>query len=225
MDVVLLGPPGAGKGTQAAMLAKQTGLCHISSGDLFRKTMQSGSELGRLIASYYDAGKLVPDDITVRMVTERLQHPDCAAGAILDGFPRTSEQARALDAALAAHGRRVDRAVCIQVPQEVLVRRLSSRWLSRKTGESFNVETLGQSLEAIRARLDPDDELYQRSDDTAEAARVRIAEYEQKTMPLVEYYRRQGVLREVDGNQPIEAVLRDLLHALDTATDGAARGG
>jgi len=215
MYVVLLGPPGSGKGTQAALLARRLHVAHISSGELLRATAATDTPLGREVAAIQKAGKLVPDAITLRIVAERLQQPDAARGALLDGFPRTEPQATALDEELRRRGRDIDRAVLIVVPEDVLVRRLSSRWISRKTGETFNVDTLGQSLDEIRARLDPDDELYQRSDDTPETAVKRIQVYNEQTLPLVEYYRRRGVLREVDGNRDIDRVQRDLLAAIE----------
>lgn len=216
MYVVLLGPPGAGKGTQAKLLAQRLQLGHISSGDLFRETAKSGSAIGLEIAAIMARGDLVPDELTVQMVIERLRQPDCANGVILDGFPRTMPQAKALDAALGAHGRRIDRAVSIEVPDDVLVRRLSSRWISRNTGETFNIETLDQSIEDIKRGLDPDDELYQRADDTPETARARIGVYNRNTLPLIEYYRQQQVLRSVDGNRDIDAVQRDLVAAIES---------
>src|SRR5438067_4976786 len=144
MDVVLLGPPGAGKGTQAVALAACLGLCHVSSGDLFRQTVASGGELGRRIAAIMERGDLVPDEITVRMVVDRLGRPVCAGGAILDGFPRTVEQSEALERELRLLDRRLGAAILIDVPEETLVRRLSGRWISRKTGRVVQVATVGQ---------------------------------------------------------------------------------
>lgn len=215
MYVVLLGPPGAGKGTQAIGLAERLGLRHISSGDLFRETVAAGGELGRAIKEIMQRGDLVPDSITVRMIFERLQRADCARGVVLDGFPRTVEQSVALEHRLEGIGKRLDAAILIDVPADVLVRRLSARWISRKTGRVFNAETLGQTPAQIRRQLDPDDELYQRPDDTPETVRRRIQVYTLQTRPLVDHFRSQGILCVVNGDQPVESVRRDLLRVLE----------
>lgn len=212
MYVVLLGPPGAGKGTQAAGVAADLGVVHLASGDLFRQVRQEDSALGREVRSYYDRGLLVPDELTIRLFLERLGAPDGARGAILDGFPRTLEQARALDRALAARGKRVCAAVYLTAPIEVLVRRISGRLLCRAAGHTYHVEF---NPPRVPGRCDQDgSELYQRPDDTPEVARQRVEEYLAKTVPVVAHYREQGVLREVNADQPIERVRPDLAAAI-----------
>jgi len=210
--VVLIGPPGAGKGTQAAKLRDELQLPHVASGDLFRDNLKNQTELGKKANAYMERGELVPDDITIAMVMDRLSRPDCVRGAILDGFPRTIAQAEALDKALAEHGHRISVVPSIVVPDEVLVERLSGRWLCRTCGESYHVLF---NPPAIPGVCDKDGgELYQRDDDKPETVRNRLKVYHQQTSPLIDYYDSQGVLVTVDGNQPIERVQEDLLAAV-----------
>lgn len=212
--VVLLGPPGAGKGTQAQLISSKFELPHISSGDLFREHLKAQTELGRLAKGYMDRGELVPDDVTIAMIRERLSRPDCAAGALLDGFPRTPPQAEALAKMLVDFQGKVDAVPYINVREEILVERLSGRWTCRAQGHVFH-EKYNPPREAGRCDIDGS-ELYQREDDKAETVVNRIRVYLKQTMPLIEYYRQQGVLMEVDGSQPIENVSADLLSALPT---------
>jgi adenylate kinase len=212
--VVLLGPPGAGKGTQAQLISSKLGLPHISSGDLFREHLKAESELGRLAKYYMDRGELVPDDVTIEMVRLRLSKSDCAAGALLDGFPRTPPQAEALAKMLEGFNGKVDVVPYINVPEEILVERLSGRWTCRAQGHVFHAK-YNPPQEAGRCDIDGS-ELYQREDDKAETVINRIRVYFKQTMPLIEYYRQQGVLVEVDGSQPIERVSADLLAVLPT---------
>jgi adenylate kinase len=212
--VVLLGPPGAGKGTQAQLISKELKLPHISSGDLFREHLKAQTELGKLVKGYMDRGELVPDDVTIAMVRERLSRPDCAGGALLDGFPRTPPQAEALTKMLADFHGKVDVVPYINVGEEILVERLSGRWTCRAQGHVYH-EKYNPPKEPGRCDLDGS-ELYQREDDKAETVRKRIHVYFKQTMPLIEYYRQQGVLVEVDGNQPIESVSADILDVLPT---------
>lgn len=212
MYVVLLGAPGAGKGTQAAAVARELELRHLATGDLFREVREEDSDLGREVRSYYDRGLLVPDQLTIRMVLDQMARPSSARGIILDGFPRTLEQARALDEALARQGRRICAAVYLRAPEEVLVRRLSGRWLCRAAGHTYH-EQFNPPRTPGRCDLDGSD-LYQRPDDTPEVARQRVEQYLEKTVPVIDYYREQGVLREVDADRPIAQVRADLLAAI-----------
>jgi adenylate kinase len=216
MFLILLGPPGAGKGTQAALLAQERGLAHIATGDMFREAMRSGSEVGQQAKAYVDRGELVPDEITVRMLLERLTQPDCSGGCMLDGFPRTLEQAKALDSALAGRGQAVDQVAYIRVGAEELIERLGGRWTCRQCGAVYHQRN---SPPKTAGRCDQcGGELYQRSDDQPETVRRRLTVYFRDTEPLVEYYRQRGKLVEVDGGQGIEAVGRALLESLGPST-------
>ncbi|MBI4760569.1 MAG: adenylate kinase [Chloroflexota bacterium] len=210
--LVLLGPPGVGKGTQAKILSERTGLAHISSGDLFRENLKNQTELGKLAQSYMSRGELVPDDVTIAMIRERLSRPDCKTGAILDGFPRTPAQADALEAMLKEFNGCVDAVPFITAAEDVLVERLSGRWTCRANGHIFNEKTNPPKTPGI---CDFDgSELYQRDDDKAETVKRRIRVYLEQTSPLVDYYRRHGKLLEIDGMQTIEQVSQTLASAL-----------
>lgn len=210
--IVLLGPPGVGKGTQAKRLAKQTGLAHVSSGDLFRKHIKDKTDLGVLAKSYISKGELVPDDLTIAMVKERITCPDCETGAILDGFPRTPVQAEATTAMLGELGEELTLVPYIIAPEKVLIERLSGRWTCRASGHIFHTKFNPPAKEGI---CDVDgSELYQRDDDKPETVKKRIQVYLKQTSPLVEHYREEGLLIEVRGDQEIEEVTKDLLDAL-----------
>jgi adenylate kinase len=213
LNVILLGAPGAGKGTQAVTISKKLGLAHIASGDLFRKEQESGSELGKIAKSYMEKGQLVPDDVTVKMVLGRIAAPDCVKGFLLDGFPRTLEQAKALDKALAAQGKRIDRVLYIKVSVKELLRRLSGRWICRNCQAPYNIVELPPKVKGKCDRCGG--ELYQRADDTEETARKRLDVYFNQTMPLIEYYTKSGTLVEVNGEQGVEAVGRDVIAVLE----------
>lgn len=210
--VVLLGPPGAGKGTQAGIVAKATGLAHISSGDLFREHIKNQTDLGKQVDAILKRGDLVPDDVTIAMIRERLKQPDCTAGAILDGFPRTPAQAQALNGMLAEFGGKVDAVPFIQVAQDELITRLSGRWLCRAQGHVYH-ETFNPPKTAGVCDLDGS-ELYQRDDDKRETVEKRIRVYFEQTAPLIDHYRGQGRLVEINGSQEIAQVTEDLLKAL-----------
>jgi len=210
--IVLLGPPGAGKGTQAEILAEKTNLAHVSSGDLFRENLKNQTDLGKLAKSFMDKGELVPDDVTIKMIKERLSQPDCQAGAILDGFPRTPAQAEALEKMLTEFHGQVDLVPYITGSVEVLVERTSGRWTCRAHGHIYH-ETFSQPKKKGICDIDGS-ELYQRDDDQADTVRHRIEVYMQQTMPLIEYYRKAGKIIEVDGMQPVEKVTEILLAAL-----------
>ncbi len=207
--IVMLGPPGVGKGTQAKLLAEKTGLVHVSSGDLFRENLKNQTELGRLAKSFMDKGELVPDDVTISMIRERLTRPDCAAGAILDGFPRTPVQAEALEKMLAEFNGQVDTVPYITADEDVLVERVSGRWTCRASGHIYHEKFSPPKLAGL---CDVDgSQLYQRDDDKVETVKKRIGVYLTQTMPLVDYYRQRGKLVEVDGMQAVEEVNTILL--------------
>jgi len=207
--VVLLGPPGAGKGTQAKIVSRELDLPHISSGDIFRENLKLNTDLGVLAKVYIDRGELVPDDVTITMIRERLSWADCSSGALLDGFPRTPAQAQALDGMLVEHNARIDTVPYINVPEEVLIERLTGRWTCRAQGHVFH-EKYNPPKVSGKCDLDGSD-LYQRDDDKVETVRHRIAVYLEQTLPLIEYYRKKTVLIEVDGSQSIEKVASDLM--------------
>ncbi len=210
--IVLLGPPGVGKGTQAKILSERSGLVHISSGDLFRENLKNQTELGKLAQTYMTKGELVPDDVTIAMIRERLSRPDCKNGAILDGFPRTPAQADALENMLHEFGGQVNAVPFITASDNILVERLSGRWTCRENGHIFN-EKFNPPKEAGKCDFDGS-ELYQRDDDKVETIKRRIDVYLGQTSPLIDYYRNNGKLIEIDGTQPIEQVTQDLLAAL-----------
>ncbi|NLE45486.1 MAG: adenylate kinase [Chloroflexi bacterium] len=210
--VVLLGPPGAGKGTQAKLLAQELGIPHVSSGDLFRDNLARKTELGLLAKSFMDRGDLVPDDVTVRMVIDRIGHPDCEAGVILDGFPRTLGQAVALDDALVAAGRCVSVAPLIQVPDDVLMDRLTARRICRQCGAVFNLVSNPPEVPGVCGECQG--ELYQRDDDNSETVRNRLYTYYRDTAPLIGYYFARKLLVEVDGQQSIDDVQTALVAAV-----------
>jgi len=213
--IVLLGPPGAGKGTQARVLVEKTGLAHISSGDLFRENIKNQTELGLLAQTYMNRGELVPDDLTTAMIRERLSRPDCASGALLDGFPRTPVQAEALDRLLSDFDGRVDLVPYITASEHVLIERLSGRWTCRAQGHVYN-EQFNPPREPGRCDIDGS-ELFQRDDDKSETVKRRIQVYLEQTAPLVAYYREQGKLVEVNGARPIEQVAKVLVDALKSS--------
>ena len=213
MNIVLLGAAGAGKGTQAAKIVETFGLTHISTGDIFRKNVADGTELGTAAKRYMDAGQLVPDEVVIAMVKDRLSQPDCDAGFMLDGFPRTLPQAEALSGALDSMGRKLDAVVAIEVPRDVLMGRLTSRRQCRGCGRIYNV--MGE-MPGDPAVCDTcGGEVYQRDDDTEQAAAKRLADYDAITSQLVPYYRGQGILREIDGNRSVDDVWVDVRAILE----------
>lgn len=210
--VVLLGVPGAGKGTQAEVVSRELGIPHISTGDLFRAAVRDGSGVGLEARTYMERGQLVPDDITIRMLLDRLGQRDAANGAILDGFPRNRAQAEALDAVLADRDAKVDHALLIDVPADDLVRRLSGRWVCRDQGHVYN-ELTNPPRKPGRCDLDGSS-LYQRDDDRTETIKARLAEQLGALRDVVAFYRAAGVLHTVDGRQSIDAVSAALLEAI-----------
>ncbi len=212
MYCILLGAPGAGKGTQAALLSRDLGLPRISSGELFREHIRKQTDLGRQAKSYLDAGELVPDSLTVAMVLHRLEEADCARGALLDGFPRTLGQAEALEKALAERALRIDCVLNMHVHREALLERLSGRWMCRKCGASFhtkhNPPTKANHCDSC------DGELYQRDDDRPETVAHRLEVYFSQTAPLEMFYRQRGMVIDIDGDRSIEVVSLEMHRAL-----------
>lgn len=210
--IVLIGPPGVGKGTQANRLTERTGLAHVSSGDLFRENIRNQTELGLLAQTYINKGELVPDDVTVKMIKDRLALPDCETGAILDGFPRTPAQADALEEMLHDFNGHVNVVPQIIAPREELINRLSGRWTCRANGHSFNEKS---NPPKVAGKCDFDgSELFQRDDDTTETVKRRIEVYLEQTAPLIVYYRDRGKLAEINGLQSIDEVTTALMDAL-----------
>ncbi|MBI4297203.1 MAG: adenylate kinase [Chloroflexi bacterium] len=209
MYIILLGPPGAGKGTQAQELARSLGVPHVASGELLREARQKGTELGLKAGSYMDKGLLVPNEIIVGIFLERLGQPDADKGAVLDGFPRSQDQARILEKALKSRERDIGKVIYMRVSNQELIRRLAGRWLCRRCQTPYHTVS---SPPKVAGHCDVcGGELYQRSDDKEETVRKRLDVYHQETAPLVEYYRKQGNLVEVEGEGNIEAVSRALL--------------
>lgn len=210
--IVLLGPPGAGKGTQAQIISKTMNLAHISSGDIFRENLKNQSELGKLAQTYMDRGALVPDDVTIAMIQDRLGRSDCKNGALLDGFPRTPTQAKALDEMLRKTNQEIDCVPYINVPAEVLIERLSGRWSCPTCGFVYH-EKFNPPINPGICDKDQSD-LYQRTDDKVETVKKRIDVYWEQTSPLIEYYQNNGLLLEIDGTQAIEKVSSQLLDSI-----------
>lgn len=210
--IVLLGPPGAGKGTQAQIVSQKMGLAHISSGDIFRENLKKETELGKKARVFIDRGELVPDDLTIAMIADRLSRPDCSPGALLDGFPRTPAQARALEEILAGFAGKVLAVPYIKVPESVLVERLTGRWTCRAQGHVFH-EKFNPPAQPGVCDLDGS-VLYQRDDDKVETVMNRIRVYLEQTMPLIAYYLEKGLLVEVDGTQSIQQVSDEMMTSL-----------
>jgi adenylate kinase len=212
MHVVMLGAPGAGKGTQADILSRELHLPHIASGDLFRQALEKRTNVGLSAKSYMDRGELVPDEITIRMILERSDQPDCASGCLFDGFPRTSQQAEALDQALKERGRAIDKAIYIEVSDEELVKRLSGRWLCRNCQRPYHI---ANSPPRTPGGCDKcGGELYQRPDDREETVKERIKVFLAQTVPVLDYYEKQGKLVKVNGNLGAQEVAREILSTL-----------
>ena len=212
MNLLIMGPPGAGKGTQAEVLVKELQITHISTGDMFRNAIKEGTEMGKKAREYMDRGELVPDEVVVGMVKDRLSQPDCAKGFLLDGFPRTLPQARALDETLQSMGIKLDGVINIDVPRERLMARLTGRRVCKNCGASYHIlfnppQTPGKCNAC-------GGELYQRSDDNEEAVANRLDVYEAQTQPLIDYYKEKGLLKNINGDQEIGKVLADILASL-----------
>ena len=211
MNLILLGPPGAGKGTQAASLSKLLGLAHIATGDMFRQAISQGTKYGLQAKEYLDKGQLVPDQVTTQMLLERIAQPDCKNGFVLDGYPRNLTQAQSLDGALADKKSKIDGALLVDVAEQELFRRLSGRWICRVCQTPYH---LVSSPPKVTGRCDKDGgELYQRSDDTDSVIRNRLKVYVEQSLPLVDYYSKAGKLKKINGEQAIDAVTKDLMAA------------
>jgi adenylate kinase len=215
LDLVLLGPVGAGKGTQARRISSDQGILHLASGDLLRAHIALDTELGQQAKQYMARGALVPDDLVISMILERMRQADAERGVLLDGFPRTVAQARALDEELEAAHRRLRLALYLEVPFEELVHRAAGRWTCRGCGATYNYR-VNPPAKAGTCDIDGG-ELYQREDDRLDVVSERIRVYLRDTVPVVEYYRERGILREIDGTQDIETVARDIERQLEAA--------
>lgn len=209
---MLLGPPGVGKGTQAAKLAERYGVPHISTGDALREAVQKGTKVGLKAKSYMERGALVPDEVVIGIIGERLAQPDCRKGFILDGFPRTVNQAEALDDILKSMGTDLDAVLHITAPDQVIVERLSGRRTCRRCGRVYHIATMPPKRDGICDICGG--ELYQREDDKPEAIAKRLQVYREQTAPLVDYYRRRGKLVEIDGSKSVEEVFDQIVDAL-----------
>ena len=212
MKIILMGGPGAGKGTQANPLVERFHFPHISTGDMFRAAIKEGTALGLKAKSFMDAGGLVPDEVTIGIVEERLALPDCADGFLLDGFPRTLAQGSALADILDRLGMKLDGVINIEVDEEVLIPRLTGRRVCRKCGSSYHMIFNAPEQEGVCGQCGG--ELYQRSDDTVETAKNRLNVYNTQTEPLIAFYEEKGLLKRINGDQPIDQVFQDILKAL-----------
>ncbi len=211
MNLLIMGPPGAGKGTQAEVLVKELGIVHISTGDMFRSAIKDGTEMGMKAKEYMDKGELVPDEVVIGMVKERIGFADCENGFLLDGFPRTVEQAQALDVSLEELNIKLDGVINIVVPEERLMARLTGRRVCKGCGASYHIIFNPPENDAVCNSCSS--ELYQRSDDNEESVGTRLRAYQDKTQPLIEYYKKKGYLVNVDGDQDIDQVLKSILEA------------
>ncbi|HHP50894.1 MAG TPA: adenylate kinase [Moorella mulderi] len=212
MRLILLGPPGAGKGTQASVLSGLLGVPHISTGDIFRRAIQEGTPLGKKVEAYLKSGGLVPDELTVEIVKERLSQPDCQRGFLLDGFPRTIPQAQALDAWLEARGEKLDAVINLQVSEEELMARLTGRRICPQCGATYHLKYDPPQRDEICDRCGSP--LIQREDDRPETVSKRLATYRQQTQPLINYYKERNLLKGVDGNGDIQEVTQSIIQML-----------
>jgi adenylate kinase len=212
MKLILMGGPGAGKGTQASPLVERFGIPHISTGDMFRAAIKNGTESGLKAKTYMDAGGLVPDEVTIGIVAERLAQPDCVKGFLLDGFPRNLEQGSALAEILDKLGMKLDGVINIEVAEDVLIPRLTGRRVCRACGASYHMIFNAPEKEGVCGQCGG--ELYQRSDDNVETAKNRLITYNNQTQPLIDFYQKQGLLITINGGQAIDQVLADILKAL-----------
>jgi adenylate kinase len=217
MRLVLLGPPGVGKGTQASNIVKKYNIPHISTGDIFRANIKEGTELGKTAKEYMDKGLLVPDEIVVSIVKDRLSKEDCQNGFLLDGFPRTVEQAEALDNELSKMGIKLDKVVNIDADEDILIDRVTGRRICKKCGATYHIKNMPPKVEGI---CDIDGEtLYQRDDDKVETVKTRIQVYLKQTQPLINYYKNKGLILDIDGTKPIDEIFQTIVNSLPTAQE------
>lgn len=212
MKIIMLGAPGAGKGTQAKKIAEKCGIPHISTGDIFRANIKNGTELGKKAKTYMDQGLLVPDELVCDLVVDRIQHDDCKKGYILDGFPRTIPQAESLDKALQAIGEKMDYAIDVEVPDENIVKRMGGRRACVGCGATYHLVYAPTKKEGVCDACGG--ELILRDDDKPETVQKRLGVYHEQTQPLIDYYKNQGILREVDGSVDMEDVFKEILNIL-----------
>jgi adenylate kinase len=212
MKIIMLGAPGAGKGTQAKQIAEKYSIPHISTGDIFRANIKNGTELGKKAKTYMDQGLLVPDELTCDLVVDRIKQDDCKNGFILDGFPRTIPQAEALDAALSKMGEKMDYAIDVDVPDENIVRRMGGRRVCLNCGATYHIVSIPTKVEGICDKCGS--EVVLRDDDKPETVQKRLSVYHEQTQPLIDYYNKQGILKTVNGTRPLEEVFADIVTIL-----------
>lgn len=212
MKIIMLGAPGAGKGTQAKKIAAKYGIPHISTGDIFRANIKNGTELGKKAKTYMDQGLLVPDELVVDLVVDRVSQDDCTKGYVLDGFPRTIPQAEALDKALEAKGQKMDYAIDVDVPDENIVNRMGGRRACLNCGATYHIVFNPTKVEGKCDACGSDTVL--RDDDKPETVQKRLSVYHEQTQPLIDYYKAQGILKSVDGTQPMDKVFTDIVAIL-----------
>ena len=213
MKIIMLGAPGAGKGTQAKMIAEKYDIPHISTGDIFRANIKNGTELGKKAKEYMDKGQLVPDELTVEILLDRVAADDCKNGYVLDGFPRTIPQADVLDKELTKLGDKVDFAINVDVPDENIVRRMSGRRACLKCGATYHIEHIPPKQEGICDKCGS--ELVQRDDDKPETVQNRLSVYHEQTQPLIDYYNKKNILKSVDGTKDMQEVFSDIVNILN----------
>lgn len=212
MKIIMLGAPGAGKGTQAKQIAAKYGIPHISTGDIFRANIKNGTDLGKKAKEYMDQGLLVPDELTCDLVMDRIAQEDCAKGFVLDGFPRTIPQAEALDAALTKIGQAMDYAIDVDVPDENIINRMSGRRACLNCGATYHLVSIPPKKEGICDTCG--NELVLRDDDQPETVKKRLDVYHEQTQPLIDYYQKKGILKSVDGTRPMEQVFEAIVAIL-----------
>ncbi|MEI5909215.1 adenylate kinase [Bacillus spongiae] len=209
MNILLMGPPGAGKGTQAEKIVEKYGIPHISTGDMFRAAMKDETELGLVAKSFIDKGELVPDEVTIGIVRERLAKPDCEKGFLLDGFPRTVAQAEALEEILSSLNKTIDFVINIKVDNSVLMGRLTGRRICKNCGATYHLVFNPPTKDGVCDRCEG--ELYQRADDNEETVENRLSVYTKQTQPLLDFYQEKGYLKELDGQKDINLVFEDIV--------------
>ncbi len=212
MKIIMLGAPGAGKGTQAKQIADKYYIPHISTGDIFRANLKAGTELGKKAKEYMDQGLLVPDELTCDLVMDRIAQDDCQNGFVLDGFPRTIPQAEALDAALTKINQKMDYAIDVDVPDDNIINRMSGRRACLNCGATYHIVSIPTQVEGICDRCG--NSVVLRDDDQPETVKKRLNVYHEQTQPLIDYYQRQGILKSVDGTQPMEKVFDAIVEIL-----------